>query len=42
MIKSSDYTPLILFDLILYLPVNKFSDISGDGSSWVEPVLKQG
>ena len=29
---------LVLFDLILYIPVNNFSVMS-DGSFWVEPVL---
>ena len=29
-----------LFDLILYVPVNNFSAMSG-GSSWVKPVLSK-
>ena len=31
----------ILFDLILYVPVNNLSVICGDRSSWVKPVLSK-
>ena len=34
------YSPVILFGLILYVPVNNFH-LSRDGSSWVEPVLSK-
>ena len=34
-------TFLLLFDFILYVPVNNLSVIP-DGSSWVEPVLSRG
>ena len=31
----------VLFDLILYVPVNNVSEISQNGSSWVKPVLSK-
>ena len=31
----------VLFDLILYVLVNNYLQLCGDGSSWVEPVLSK-